>query len=160
MLTPSRHIGFHSRHFSTAPSHCLLGLLLKSKDEIKTHVLSEKRNWISFMENLKTGATNFIALRDFWMCTKEQKTPLSHTCFFYLYIVYFPINFLFVTSHTEGLFADPRTSRNQRTPSVIQGISKMYGLCSMYVFYEIRKFSAFYFTWVVLRKKRIWQEVV
>ena len=51
-----------------------------------------------------------------------------------------------MTSHAEGLLADPRTSRNQRTPSVIQGISKMYGLYSMYVFYEIRKFSAFYFT--------------
>ena len=70
------------RHFSTAPSHCLWGLLLKIKDEIKTHVLSEKeqKHWISFIENLKTGR-NFIAIRDFWTCTKKQNTPLSHTLF-------------------------------------------------------------------------------
>ena len=31
----------------------------------------------------------------------------------------------------------------------------MYGPYSMYMFYEIQKFSALYFTWVVLRKKHI-----
>ena len=95
-----------------------------------------------YTENLKTRR-NFIARRDFRRCTIEQKTSLSHTFFIYFYVIHFPINFSFVTSYTEGILPNPRTSRNQRTPSLIQGISKMYGPYSMYIFYEIRKFSAF-----------------
>ena len=81
---------------------------------------------------------------------RAKDAALTHMCF-YFYIVHFPINFSFVTSYKEGLLPEPRTSRNQRTSSLIQWISKMYGL---YIFYEIRKLSAFYFTWVVLRKKK------
>ena len=106
-----------------------------------------------YTENLKTRR-NFIARRDFRRCAKEQKTSLSHTFFKNFYVVHFPINFSFVTSYTEGILPNPRTSRNRRTPSLIHGISKMYGPYNMYIFYKIRKFSAFYFTWVVLRKKK------
>ena len=165
MLTPSRHIGFHLKSLIPYPSlwrlcnrisHFLLshplfephyflalwGLLLKSKDKIKT-CFKWKKYWISFIKNVRTRRI-FIARRDFRKCTKEQKiVALTH--FFYFHIFIFRLIFRLWRHILKDSSPTLEHQEHQRTP-----IACIY---SMYIFYGIQKFSAFYFTWVVVRQK-------
>ena len=71
------------------------------------------------------------------------------------YIVYFLINFSFVTSYNDGLLPDPRTSKNQRTPSLIQGFLKCMAPIACICFMKYKSFQHFILPELCWEKKHI-----
>ena len=103
----------------------------------------KKKHGIYFIENLK-ARRNFVARRDFRTCTKEQKSKKALTDMFCdFYIVYLLMNFSFVTSYNDGLLPDPRASKNQRTPSLIQGSLKCMVPIACICFMKYKSFQHF-----------------
>ena len=86
------------------------------------------------------------------MHERAKDAALTHMLFCF-YIVYFPINFSFLTSYTEGLLPDPRASRNQRTLTSFKGFLKCMAPIACIYFVKYESFQHFILPELCYEKK-------